>query len=255
MRSALLIFSFLGLGAFGLIFALSFLSPLLIEMAAREVVRIEVERRVGAKLDELSNSNVISLAQKALGKTDAELEEAKRALAADVPRKVAKGVADMLNADCDCRRKLTEGAVTAHEERVSTLTQLRERLAGLVESAYASVRNSLLRELRILTASNAVAFAVLGLVTYFRQRAALQLALPAVVLAGAVVATTTLYLFNQNWLHTVLYSQYVGLGYVAYLGLVAALLADIVFNRARVTTELVNIPLQVLCSALKAVPC
>ena len=88
-----------------------------------------------------------------------------------------------------------------------------------------------------------------------RQRAALQLALPAVVLAGAVVITTTLYLFNQNWLHTVLFSQYVGLGYVAYLGLAVAFLADIVFNRARVTTELVNIVLQALGSAIKAVPC
>ena len=82
MRRALLIFSLLGFGAFGSIFALSFLNPLLIEKAAREAIRIEVERRVGAKLDDLSNSKVISLAQRALGKTDVELEDAKRALAA-----------------------------------------------------------------------------------------------------------------------------------------------------------------------------
>ena len=255
MRRALLIFSFLGFGAFGAIFALSFVNPLLIERAAREVIRIEVERRVGAKLDELSNSKVVLLAQKALGKTEVELDEAKRALATEVPRKVANTVADILNADCECRRKLTEWTVTGQEERISTLTQLREQLAGLIDSAYASVRSSLLRDLRIFSASNAAAFAVLGLVTYFRQRAALQLALPAVVLAGAVVLTTSLYLFNQNWLHTVLYSQYVGLGYVVYLGMAVLLLADIVFNRARVTTELVNIGLQALGSALKAVPC
>ena len=169
MRRALLIFSLLGFGAFGSIFALSFLNPLLIEKAAREAIRIEVERRVGAKIDDLSNSKVVSLAQRALRKTDAELEDAKRALAADVPHKVAKAVADMLNADCECRRRLTELAVAGQEERVSTLTQLRERLAGLIDSAYASVRNSLLRELRIFTASNAAAFAVLGLVTCFSR--------------------------------------------------------------------------------------
>ncbi len=255
MRRAILILAFVGITLFGAAFVVSFLDPLLIERAAREVVRIEVERRVGEKLDSLSTPRVTALAQKALGKTDAELEHARRQLVGGVSQKVAQVVADMLNADCECRKRLVERAVTAQQEGITTLGQLRERLLGQIESAYATVTANLMREFRIFTASNAVAFTLLALVTYYRRAAALQLALPAVVLVGAVVITAGLYLFNQNWLHTVLYSQYVGLTYVAYLGAAGALLSDVVFNRARVSTRLVNGGLQALGSAVQAVPC
>lgn len=255
MRRALLILAFLGVALFGAAFVVSFLNPLLVERAAREVVRIEVERRVDQKLDSLSSPRVMALAQKALGKTDAELEHARRQLVDGVSQAVANVVADMLNADCECRKRLRERAVAAQQERITTLGQARERLVGLIESAYASVTAKLMREFRVFTAANAAAFALLAVVTYYRRGAALQLALPAVVLVGAAAITAGLYLFNQNWLHTVLYSQYVGLAYVAYLGAVAALLTDVVFNRARVTTRLVNGGLHALGSAVQAVPC
>lgn len=255
MRRALLILAVLGTALFGAAFAVSLLNPLLVERAAQEVARIEVERRVGEKLDKLLSSSVVALAQKALGKTNAELESAKRQLLEGVPQQVAGVVAEMLKADCECRKRLTMGAVAAQQERITTLGQARDRLVGLIESAYASVAANLLREFRIFTAANASAFAILALVTYRRRGAALQLMLPAVALVGAVAVTGGLYLFNQDWLHTILYSQYVGLTYVAYLGAVAALLADVVFNRARVTTRLVNGALQVVGSAVQAVPC
>ena len=255
MRRALLILALLGATLFGAAFVVSWLNPLLVERAAREVVRIEVERRGGEKLDQLSSSTVVALAQKALGKTNAEFEGAKQQLLESVTEKVANVVADMLKADCECRKRLHERAVTAQQERITTLGQARDRLVGLIESAYASVTAKLMREFRIFTASNAAAFAMLALVTYYRRAATFQLALPAVVLVGAVAITAGLYLFNQNWLHTVLYSQYVGLAYAAYLGAAAALLADVVFNRARVSTRLVNSGLQALGSAVHAVPC
>ena len=255
MRRALLTLAFFGAALFGTAFAISFLNPLLVERAAREVIRIEVERRVGEKIESLSTSRIVALGQKALGKTDAELETAKRELAAGIPRKVAEVVGAMLNADCECRKRMAEAATKAHEERITQLGQARERLAGLIESAYASVAANLMREFRVFTGSNAAAFALLWLVTFFRKGAALQLLLPAVVLTGAVALTGSLYLFNQNWLHTVLYSQYLGLAYAAYLGLAAVFLADVVMNRARVTTKLVNASLHVMGSAVQAVPC
>jgi hypothetical protein len=235
--------------------ATSFFSPLTVERAAREIVRIEVERRVVNKIDALSNSRVMVLAQKALGKTDAELQEAKRLLAEDVPRKVAAAVANMLNADCECRKRLAQLAVNAQKDRIADLNQVRERLAALIESAYASVSAQLLRELRIFAGSHALAFAALGAVTYARRGASLQLVLPAVVLLGAVTATSMIYLFNQDWLHSVVYSDYVGFAYLGYLALASALLADVVFNRARATTKFVNAILDAVGSTLQALPC
>ncbi|ROZ69674.1 hypothetical protein [Ramlibacter sp. WS9] len=255
MRGVLLTLALLGAVVFGAAFVTSFLNPLLVERGAREVIRIEVERRVGEKIESLSAARIVSLGQRALGKTDAELEDAKRELAAGIPRKVAEVVTAMLNADCECRKRMAAAATGAQEARITQLGQVRERLAGLIESAYASVASNLMKEFRVFTGSNAAAFALLWLVTFFRKGAALQLLLPAVVLTGAVALTGGIYIFNQNWLHTIVYSQYLGLAYAGYLGLAAVFLADVVMNRARITTRLVNAWLQVVGSAVQAVPC
>ena len=255
MGRTLLILSVIGILLFTAAFAMSFADPLLVERAAREVVRIEIERRVGEKVEAFSNAKAVTLALKTLGKTNVEIETTRREIAEGVPRKVASVVADMLNADCECRKRLVEYAVRDHDEKLASLGQLRERLVGLIESAYSSVTTSLMREFRIFTASNATAFALLALISYFRRGAALQLALPAVVLVGAAFTVGSLYVFNQNWLHTILYSQYVGLAYMGYLGAAALLLADVAFNRARASTTLFNAALNVVGSAVQAVPC
>lgn len=234
---------------------MSFLNPLLVERAAREAVRVEVERRVGQKIDGLSNSRIAALAELALQKTEVDIEDVKRVIRAELPRKVASIVADMLDADCECRKRLVEYAQRAESERLTSLLQVRDKLVGLIESTYASVASHLMREFRIVTASNAIAFAVLGVVTGTRRKATLQLVLPALVLVGAVLVTGGLYVFNQNWLHTVIYGQYVGLAYALYLAGVALLLADVFFNRARVTTRMVNAAFQAVGSTAAALPC
>lgn len=255
MRRLLLFLSALGVLLFGGALSLSFLNPLLVERAAREVVRIEVERRIGEKIDSLSNARVTGLAQRALQQTEVDIERARQAIRHDVPRKVANVIADMLNADCECRKRLVEHAQWSEIERLSSLAQVREKLVSFIESAYASVTSNLMREFRIFTASNAIAFALLGVITLVRRMATLQLVLPALVLLGAVAVTGGLYLFNQNWLHTIVFGEYVGLAYALYLAGVALLLADVMFNRARVTTRMVNVALQAVGSAATAVTC
>lgn len=255
MRSAVLILSLMGTVLFAAAFALSFASPLTIERAARETVRIEVERRVGEKMEFLTDSRLTGLAQRALQRADADIRRAEQDIRLEVSQKVANVVAGMLNADCECRKRLIEYARKSETERLSSMTQVRAQLVVFIESAYSNVTRSLMREFRIFTASNAVAFALLGVVTLRRRRAALQLALPAVVLVGAVAVTGALYLFSQDWLHTIVFGQYVGLAYSVYMAAVALLLSDLVFNRARVTTQMVNVILTALGLAATAVPC
>jgi hypothetical protein len=255
MRRFILFVSALGAALFGGALLLSFVEPLLIERAAREIVRIEVERRVGEKIDDLSDKRIAGLAQRALQKTDVDIQRTQESIRADLPAKVARVVADMLKVDCECRKRMVEDARRGEFERLTSLGQVREKLVGLIESTYASVAANLMREFRIFTGANAVAFALLGIVTFFRRAAALQLALPAIVLVGAVCVTGSFYLFNQNWLHTIVFGEYVGFAYVAYLGAVSSLLADVVFNRARVTTQILNAAFEAVGSAGTVVPC
>lgn len=255
MRRILLLISLACALLFGGALAISFIQPLLVERAARELIRIEVERRVGQRVDALSNTRVMQMAKKALAQTEAEVESTRREIANGIPARVARIVGEMMKADCECRKRLVERANRAVEERLSSLTQLRDRLDSLIESAYQSVSSQLMREFRIFTAANGAAFMLLALVTWRRHRAAVQTLLPAVVLVGAALITGGLYLFQQNWLHTLLYSDYVGLAYIGYLAAAAMLLGDIVFNRARLTTRLLNVLMQSIGSALHFAPC
>jgi len=255
MRQFLLVVSVLGTLVFGAAALASLFHPLWVERLAREVVRMEVERRVGERVDSLTNSRIGELAQRALDKVEADRDASLRAIRADIPAQVAQVLADMLRVDCECRQRMARALEQGQTERLASLTQLRDRLASLIETTYVSVAQSLIREFRIFTASNAFAFVLLGLVTLRRKAAGLQLALPAAVLLGAVVITGGFYLFGQNWLHTIVFANYTGFAYTAYLAAVAAMLADVAFNRARVTTTIVNTALQAVGSAAKAVPC
>lgn len=52
-----------------------------------------------------------------------------------------------------------------------------------------------------------------------------------------------------------IHGDYVGFAYLAWLGVVFLFLCDIVFNRGRVTTELLNAFFIAVGSAFSAVPC
>jgi hypothetical protein len=255
LHKVLFALSLFGLIFFGGAYVLSFINPPLIERAAREVVRIEIESRAGEKIDSISNSRLNILAQRALQKTENDIEQARKSIHAELPQKVADVMVLMLNPDCECRKRIAVDMKKSEYEGLGSLFQVKERLQVFIESAYASVALDLMREFRIFTASNALAFAVLGIVAIIRRRASLQLFLVAVVLIGAVLTTGSLYLFNQNWLHTVMFGDYVGMAYAAYLLTVALLFADVAFNRARVTTAIINMAANIVGSAFSAIPC
>lgn len=254
-RLFLLLVSALGTLVFGGILVLAVVHPLAIEKASREILRMEIERRTATRIDELSGTALARMAAQAARQTRADIDATREAIRADVPARVARVMADMMNVDCECRRKMVERSERFHREKLASLVQLRERLDGFIESAYADVRDHLLREIIIVSAGNALAFIALGAVVLARPAARLQLALVAAVLLGAVTLTSAGYLFGQNWIHAILFSDYVGLGYLAYLAAAVALLADIAFNRARVTSRILNAVAHAVGSSVQAVPC
>jgi hypothetical protein len=75
------------------------------------------------------------------------------ALREQLPRKVANVVADMLDADCECRRRLVGLYEGAAQERLCSLRGVQQRLTTLVESSYASVRSALLVSTQIVNAA------------------------------------------------------------------------------------------------------
>ncbi|HEX7150177.1 MAG TPA: hypothetical protein VF618_01725 [Thermoanaerobaculia bacterium] len=255
IRPLLLGISALGVLLFGVAFVTSYVRPLLVESVARELVRREIEARVRERIAAVTGSPLVRLAQRAIARNSREIADAERKLAAGLPEKVAAVVAQMQDPDCECRKFVAAATRSLLTEHILARSAANEQLQRLIRSKYAEVVQALLRELRIFTGANALVFLLLGATTYFRRAAGLQLLLPAFVLVGAAIVVGALYLFAQNWLHTILFADYVGLGYFAYLGAAMLFLADVAFNRARVTTQIVNAGLNVVGAAVQAVPC
>ncbi|MBO9661777.1 hypothetical protein [Dokdonella sp.] len=255
MRGFLMTVGLAGALLSGLAFALTLLEPILVERSARTLLQREIERRVGHRIGELSDSRIGALARRTLDRVGKDAEAVEQAIRKDLPQRIADVVGNMLDAGCECRRRIAQLLTRNFEERAVSLEQMRQRLTTWIEAAYASVAGNLLREVRIFTGTNAFAFASIGLLAWRRRVATLQLLLPAAIVLCAVAITGGFYLFGQDWLHAIVFNDYVGFAYTAWMLVVASLLGDIVFNRAQVTTALVNACLEAAGSALRAVPC
>jgi hypothetical protein len=254
-RRFALFIAVLGTLLFGAAFALSLAKPIWVEQTARNLIRLEVETRLHEKIRSIDSS---ALAQKAAtlakGYAD-EVALAKRLLAQRLPQRVAEMMGEMQNLDCECRKKVENRARAGLDWRVTTASAAHERLTGLIRTQYMDTAHKLVREFRIFTGTNAAVFALLLVAALIRPKASLQLLPAALVLLAAAGVTGYFYLFQQNWLHTLLFNDYVGMGYVGYLSGVMALLSDLIFNRARVTTAVMNAALEAAGSAVQLVPC
>jgi hypothetical protein len=161
----------------------------------------------------------------------------------------------MLDPECECRRRLLNKGIENEEGKINSLGLLIKKMSSVIESTYVIVTQNLLREFRIFTGSNTAAFVVLAAVAYFKRGASLQLLVPSFVIILAVVIVSGFYLFGQNWIHSIVYNDYMGMTYSLYLLLTTALFGDILMNRALVTTEIFNHIAHLLGSTLEAAAC
>ena len=255
MRKIIISVGLIGAILFGASLVASYVRLLFVESAAREIIRHEVEKRVGEKISSLGGGKLAELAAKIAQKNAIEIEAAKRRLQENLPKKIAAIIAEMGDPSCECRKWVERTIADNFESNILHLGSVNEHLASLIREKYRDVSQSLTREFRIFTGANALAFSLLAITAIFRRSAGVQLLLPTIVLLGASVIVGGFYLFGQNWLHTIIFGDYVGLWYFGYLATAVAFLADIVFNRAKLSTKIINIVLSVIGAAFTVTRC
>ena len=118
--------------------------------------------------------------------------------------------------------------------------QTRTRVVDFIQSKYGETTNKLMREFRIFTGTSAVLFLLFATAPLIKPAATLQLLPVAVALLTTFVLCSWLYIFNQRWLHTVLFGDYLGWAYLAWVTTSLLLFADLLLNRARVTVRLLS---------------
>lgn len=243
-KIALRAFGVAGAFVFATFFALTFAAPQWLETFAAEFIEARTLERVDASIDSLGAPEGDGALSRVAGKLYAsnalEIERHKADLKAGTHAKMAAAFTQIRDPACECRKNLQTVLEDGAELRLTSLATVNARLVDFIHGSYMRVLGELRRDVRIFTASNAVAFLLLVLVSFLKPQAVRHLFLPGVLLAAATTVCAYLYLFEQNWLLTIIYGDYLGFAYSAYLAAAFVFLCDIAFNRARITTAIVN---------------
>lgn len=257
--SVLRIVGALGAVLFAFSFALTFSTPQWVERFAVEYIETRVSESIDSKIDalrpEAGDSVAARVAQGLYERNQAAIEKLKQHFKEGVREKWAAALAEVRDLDCACRKQwldILEGGTMVHLQSLEAQSQ---RLTDFIQASYMEVATDLKRDIRIFTATNAAMFLLLLLVSFLKPQAVRHLFAPGLLLGVATMLCAYLYVFEQNWLLTVIDGSYLGYAYGAYLGVTFVFLCDIALNRGRLTTRLVNGLANALGGVSSLVPC
>ena len=248
-----------GAGVFLTFFSFTFSVPGWMEEFAAGYIEAEAQERIDQTIDGLkppeSESTIGRLAQSMYAQNEARIEELKSDLKNNVHVLWANAIAAVRDVDCECRNKYVELFEQGWQASISMLQAANDRIVDFIHAEYMQVVNNLKRDIRIFTGTNAAAFMLLVLISFLKPQAVTHLFLPGTLLAVSTLICSYFYVFEQNWLLTIIHGDYLGFAYLGWLAAVFALLSDIAFNKGRITTEIINTVLSAIGSAGSVLPC
>lgn len=244
-----------GLVLFGILFFITFLSPETIEQSAKGFVKYQIEKEVREKHQAVSQSSVTSKAINIAEKLGLESEKIQENLKNGLPEKIASVIASMCGYDCERKKALAQSITSGYLDRFKSIEVAQDTLGDLIKGKYVEVVGDLKIDLRIFLGSNFAMFLILLAVSFSKPKAMTHLFLPGVLLVLATVIASAIYIYGQDWFYTILYNDYMGFGYLAYLSVIFGVLMDVTLNKARVTTEVINGIANALGSTFSVLPC
>ena len=163
-----------------------------------------------------------------------EIENFKEYLSSDLPELIAKVVNDILEREVD-EKKIGKDIRKFMREKISSLAYAINNIENLISGKYYKILNNLIMDIRIFSGCNSVLFLVVLLIFSFKSIPQRQVLLPTALLLIASIASSLIYILGQDWFYTIIYNNYVGFGYLIYIGLIFVLQCDLIFNKARIT--------------------
>jgi hypothetical protein len=229
---------------FAFCFLMTFWRPLWVETFAASFIKGEVAAEVHARIDSLGFSGASETLSKMAGAiyrtNQQQIEKYKSDLKARADQRIAACIAQMLDLRSETRERIAQVLEAGTLNGIESLTTINERLTDVIQGSYLRVVGELKRDLRIFTATNFCCFLLLLLATFLRPPATAQLFVPGMLLLAATLYCSYAYVFEQNWLLTIIYSDYLGFGYLGCLALTFLFQCDVVFNRGRASAALVG---------------
>ena len=244
---------------YGILFAYSLSSPHNIERSARTFIKEKIAEKTHEKIDNIGakykDNKLVKISAKIFKRKSQKLKQYKESLKNRVSEKLAAVMAKMKNLDCECRKKYAAYYKNIILSKITSLTQSTKKLQEFMQYKYMHIVQSLIKDMRIFLGSSFFLLLTMLTLLFIKPLAKMQISLVASMMLTSTLLTSYLYLFKQNWFYTILYSEYWGFWYLFYIGIIFLFLCDIIFNKARITTEIVNAILNALGSAFSTVPC
>ena len=233
-----------GASLFALFFALTYHTPRWVEDFAASYIEDEVADELDATIDGLgrpAGDNALSqYAAKLYRQNEAKIAGYKALLKGNIRAQLAICIPQVRAMSDELRDRLAawieQGAVLS----IGELQLDNSRLVALIQSGYLAVVADLTRDIRTFTASNAIAFLLLLLVSFLKPEFVRELFVPAILMAISTVTCAYLYVFEQDWLLTIIHGSYLGLAYSLWLGVSFLFLCDVWLNNARVTARVLE---------------
>ena len=244
-----------GILLFGVLFAVTYVSPEKIEKSAKGFVKYQIEKEVREKQQRISESSVANKALSIAKRLGVESEQIQEDLANDLPEKIASVIASMCGYDCERKKALAQSITSGYLDRIKSIEIAQDTLGNLIKGKYIEIVSNLKLDLRIFLGSNFLMFLILLGVSLAKPKAIEHLFLPGVLLLTATILASAIYIFGQDWFYTILYNDYMGFGYLVYIAVIFGVLVDIALNKARVTTEVINGIANAVGSAFSVIPC
>lgn len=259
MKITLRVFGFIGLLLFGSSFLLTYGVPGYVEKVAETFIKNKVEEETNEKIDSLSlsakNNKLVQIAGKLLKNQEKKVDNLKQQLKSNAHEKLAGVIAEMRDLSCECRKIHAQRIKTGYIYKIALLESANATLVEFMKTKYMDVVNNLKVDLRIFTGSNTVIFLFLIFLSFLNPKAISLLFLPGTLLFTSTIVCSYFYLFERNWFFTLIYNDFLGYGYLGYIGVLFLFLCDIAFNKGYVTCEILNTIFQAIGSALEFTPC
>jgi hypothetical protein len=261
-KLSLRVIGLLGVTLFIPLFVFTFADPHLIEKSGKVFIEWKLKVETNKKIDSIRLPKPGKL-EKLLGakadalraETEQKIEQVKQQLKSDAPAILAAQLAKLRNLDCECRKKWEKRIRMSVKSKLVSLETEKSRIIDFSHAKYMEIVRKLTMDVRVFLGANSIVFIFLLMVSFLKPRAVKHLFLPGGLMLGSTAICSYFYIFNQNWFYTILYNDYTGFAYVGYLAFVFAVLCDIVFNKARVTTEIINSILQAIGQVASLAPC
>jgi len=253
------IFLILATLVYGTAFVYALTSAEKIEHNARGFIKEQIAKKTHEKIDNIGSKHkdnkLVKLSAKIFKKKATQLKLYKEALKSKIDEKLAAVMAKMKNLDCECRQKYKGMFHHFITTKITDLKTATKKLETFMTQKYMFVVQNIVKDFRIFLGSSFFVLLIMLLLLFAKPQVSMQVSMLAGLMFGSTAVSSYFYLFKQNWFYTIIYNDFVGYAYLMYLGIIFLFLCDIIFNKARVTTEIVNALLNALGSSVSAVSC